>query len=443
MIILLLVLGVVFAVAGRLLFGRWFNHATLYSAFWTFSLALFGIQLIHYYPVDVDTWFYVLGGWCAFMLGSSVVASGRFALGTLGKSGKAAGSARYEQVSDDTVRFVGHVLWILSVLTLLDAIYQVKLLVGLVGSLSNIFALANVIYSSRIGQGLPGAIPYLSSIALTASLLAGAYASMVGKLRFIVLLPIIVVIIDSIVNMGRSTMIISAVLFLSGYFMNRFRRRERVVARRGGRAKRLIAVLCVIAVLVSGIELVRSNRGTIEGFSAATQTLNKLGGIGFITPSVYMYLTVHFAVFNKYLKADEEHDMVGGYSLAPMWRILYKAGFDSYVPQYQPFYSTPVVANTGTYLRELHADYGPLGVIFGPFLLGMISSIFWYRLQERHSFFDAMVFGHILVVDVMSIFFLATLLGYWLVSLLVGMIAARMLDGHRRTDAARMLRGLA
>ena len=81
MIIALIILaGISTVLLGRWMFGRWFNHVGLYGAMWSFSLALFQVGLIYYYPLEMETWFIIITGWLAFVMGSGTVVCARFAM---------------------------------------------------------------------------------------------------------------------------------------------------------------------------------------------------------------------------------------------------------------------------------------------------------------------------------------------------------------------------
>jgi hypothetical protein len=145
-----------------------------------------------------------------------------------------------------------------------------------------------------------------------------------------------------------------------------------------------------------------------------------------------MYLSVNNGVLNEYLKDDVEHVVWGRYTLAPFWRIISKLGFDTYVGFYQSwFYLTPVAANTGTYIRELHADFGVGGVVIVPYLLGLLCSMYWYRVQRTNSYKDITILSHLYAVVGMSWFVMLTQLGGWVLSLVVGTIVAHYIDKNR------------
>jgi oligosaccharide repeat unit polymerase len=419
-IILILLLGFVAIFSGRWLFGRWYNHVSLYALEWAICLALFQSDLIRFYTPTMDTWAIIAAGCASFIIGSALVLGGRYALGNdmPNRSMQALAASEHSLFLK--------ILWALALLTVIDALHNVDIVLKLTGSFSNFFVLGNLLYSVRVQEGLPGSIPYLGIINLVGSLLAGIYTSMVGKLKGVAFVIILSMLVSSIANMSRASIIIGAILFLSGLFLNTWRYASEPRKSLGLRVRTAITVAVLVALVVSGMEVVRSNRGTIERFSGATAALNKLGRSAgsFITPSVVWYISGSPAVLNQYLKKETENPGVGHYSLAPFWRILSKIGFPTYVGQHQPFYRTPIGSNVGTYLRELHADYGLVGVVMGPFLLGIIASVYWVRYMIRHSLLDLVVLAHVYVVVGMAIFTLSIQMGSWLGSLSASVIVS-------------------
>ena len=225
--------------------------------------------------------------------------------------------------------------------------------------------------------------------------------------------------------MSRATIIMAAILFVSGFFMGKQDFTRRSVSRIGNVVMKGISVLVVVALIAGAMELIRANRGMIESFEGATTSLEKLrSGPGFITPSIVYYLTAQYGVLNQYLKKDVEHYEVGYYSLAPVLRVLSKFGFDTYVEQHSVFYRTPINANTGSYLRELHADFGVIGIVIIPFFLGLIASVFWFRAARSQTLADLVVMGHFYVGVGMSIFTFAPRMGDWLGSLICGLMVS-------------------
>lgn len=430
-ITLILFAGLLTGLLGQWMFGKWFNHVTLYGLAWSLTLALFHTGLLYYYPLETKTWMVIGSGWLAFVLGSSSVVAARFALARADLTDSLIKDMQTEDPSS-TLRVV---LWVFNAVIVVEAIHHTYIISQLIGGITNLSHVGNILYNLRVKGEIPGMIPYLSSAGLTACLLAGVHASRTGRFQIIWLIPPFVTIVDSVLNMSRGTMIIGGVLFASGYVSNRKKGALMNLAPGATKIRRFIAIALALALFVAGIDFVRSTRGILETYGTATSTLGKMQGDVLITGSVVFYATGSYGVLNQYLKKDEEQGIVGGYSFAPFWRLIAKLGFPTYVEQMQPFYMTPRPSNNGTYLRELHADYGLAGIVAGPFLLGALASVYWFRAVGSQRVMDIMILGHIYVVVAMSVFLIATQWGYWLASLLFGVGAALVIDHVRSGDS--------
>jgi oligosaccharide repeat unit polymerase len=407
----------------------------VYGIVWGFSLTLFHVGLIRYYPLETETWIVIVSGWMAFLLGSATVVGARYACWSDVK--KNCGGT--PEISESEHSLLLKILWTANIIVVAYAAHQVYIVTKLVGNVTNFLALGNLFYSLRVHEGLPGTIPYLGSLSLTVCLLAGLYTSLVGRLKLVAIVPLLAMIVISITNMTRAFSVIGAILFLTGYFSNTRKIAQVSIITVAGRLKRAVLAALLVALFVSAMEVVRGNRGMTERFAGATTALSRLGrGAGsFLTPSIVMYLSVQHGVLNQYLKEGIEDPPIGNYSFAPVWRALSKIGFNTYVAQHQPFYRVPMSANTGSYLRELHADYGIAGVVVGPFLLGLVATMFWLRYESTGSLLDLVVLGHVFVAVGISLFAFATQLGNWQASLIFGIVISFI---YSRGLPARALR---
>jgi oligosaccharide repeat unit polymerase len=263
---------------------------------------------------------------------------------------------------------------------------------------------------------------------LPATLIAGVYTAKVGRLKLVAILPILISIIVDLSSMGRAMMIMAAILFTNGYFLTRRALPAAGKATSVFSFKKISMFVTAILLLFAGSELVRSTRHVNENLVGAKRSLKQLEGSSFITPSIYLYLTGNYAVLNQYLKSEEVERFTGANTLAPFFRLLAKVGFDTDVEAYQKFFRTPVNANTGTYLRELHSDFGIAGIILGPYFIGIITSLSWFRYQRTGTYVDLVTLSYLQVMVAMSLFYLVTIAGYLLVYLIIGLCVAIFLD---------------
>jgi len=194
--------------------------------------------------------------------------------------------------------------------------------------------------------------------------------------------------------------------------------------------RRAVPVVLGAIILIVGVEIIRSSRAAVENLPAATPALQKLRSSAFITPSIYLYLTVDHGVFSQYLKHDDEHTPWGSNTLAPLYRFISKFGFETDVPVYQRFYGTPVRANTGSYLRELHADFGLPGIFLPPYILGLAVTVAWFRFQQTKRYVDLNLLAYLLLAVMLSLFYPATRAGDWFIGLMAGWVIARSIDWY-------------
>lgn len=428
-------LGIVGVLIGRLVFGKWFNHVSLYAGIWSGTLALFELRLINYYPLELETWIVIVTGSLAFVCGALTVALARWATHKSDVISRDAPTMQGRVPFKREQVLLERVLWVLIIVTLLAALHSWYVLVQRFGSVSNVLVRGALLYSLRVSEGIPGTIPYLSSLCLTATLLAGVYTAKIGRVRLVAILPIVICTLVDFSNMARALMIMAAITYCTGYFMTSKEAVFDPKMRPSFSLQRVVMVVVVIALLGAGVELVRSTRHVNENIAGATRALQRLQGASFITPTIYLYLTAHHGVLNQYMKHDDEKHFFGANTFAPMYRVLAKLGFDTHVKQYQRSYRTPVGTNTGTYLRELHADFGIAGVFFAPFLLGWITSFFWYRFVDTRRYMHLAVLGYLQVLTAMSVFYLATLAGSLLVYLIGSLVVGYLLDSKIRRSS--------
>ncbi len=424
MVFIILLLSVILTLISKWMFGKWFNHVSLYSTVWCVTLILFEVRFINYYPMDNATWMIILSSWVFFFIGSATVVAGRSVI----ENKQFCFEQNTESIrSLDGLKRLKTVLWFLNIITFAAAIHNFFLVSKLFGSLSNAFVMGNLLYSHRVSEGLPGSIPYVGSFVFTAAVLAGNYTAKLEKITLVAILPIIIVIMIDFANMGRADILVVAILFASSYLLTQ-RQKKANLNKYNMKIRRIAMFILIVAIVVAGAEFIRSTRKAQEGFTGSTKMLKKLSTASVITPSIYLYLSSHHAVFNQYLKHGGEHTPIGGNMFLPLYRIFEKLGLEIHSSTYQEWYRTPAVTNTGTYLRELDGDFGIAGLLFGPYLLGLLSSVFWYRYNEYRRFTDLSVLTFLYGIIGLSFFVIATRMSGFFFFLFVSITVGCYLD---------------
>lgn len=428
MIILgIVICGCTVVLASRYLFGNWFNHVSLYTLIWSFVLSMFQLRLINYYPLEIETWITIIICWLLFVLGAVLIytlpqfTNHRF-IPDVHPHG--IGSQSYH------LGKVKKTIWVLNVITFATALHDLYLVSKLFGSLTNALVFGNLLYSYRVMEGLPGSIPYKASLVFTAAMLSGYYTAKREKLTIVAVLPLVIIILIDLANMGRADILVVAIIFTTAYLITSKPQQES--SRTTFSMRKVLNFGLVLLILIAGAELVRSTRNVKEGIKGSSQSLKKISAGSVITPSIYLYFSSTIGVLNQYLKDDAENTPIGGHTFLPVYRILEKIGMDKQAKVYQSWYQTPVKTNTGTYLRELHGDFGLVGLLLGPFFLGMTSSIFWFRYKKNEAMVDLAVLSYLFGIIGLSFFVMATRMGGYFVFIFVALFIGSALDGGRK-----------
>lgn len=280
----------------------------------------------------------------------------------------------------------------------------------------------NSIYTMRFEGDLSG-LMYLGFLPYAASALAGAYVGRTGSIGFVSFLPLIAMTVDGVLSMQRGGILIAIILFVAGIYLTPHRRALRV---------RKWQLASALTLLVIGFFYVTMTRGIPAEFENQGPILNQVADVAPSMPSLYMYLSAPPVGLSAYLQHPDAdgQSFWGRYTFAPANRVLSKFGFHTYVPYYSEFYSTPVPINTCTYLREIHSDFGPLGIIGVPFLLGALITI----VESKCSNLVAqVVLAHLYVVILFSFTLLIMVTGYWYISLIASTCVAFVISkpNHR------------
>jgi oligosaccharide repeat unit polymerase len=438
-ILLLIIGGGTASLIGRWVFGRWFNQITLYSAVWSVTLIMFEARFIEYRPLESETWLVIITAWICFILGSVTVVMAQ-PLDWRTRSSKPISLNTFSL--DDERRLLKQVLWALCLVSGLAVAQHWYVLLAKFKTVSNVLIYGNVLYSMRVSNRIEGAIPYLDALSLTACLFAGMYIAAERRPRLLAFLPLFISLAESFGEMGRAKLLIAVILYSSGYFLRRATVSGTSSMKRPVRSKNLLALGIVVLSIVLGAELIRSTRRPLETIKGSSTSLRKLQGASFVTPTVYLYFSVHHGVLNQYLNQKDENAFWGENTFGPVWRVLAKFGAPTEAPQYQRFYRTPVGANTGTYLREAHADFGDLGLLLVPYLLGLVTASFWKRWEIKRSYVSLALLSHFYVIVVTSYVLIGTRWGYWWMALIGALVVGEIFDIRlatlQRTDAARL-----
>src|SRR5260370_22908577 len=184
-------------------------------------------------------------------------------------------------------------------------------------------------------------------------------------------------------------------------------------------------------ILVGGVFfLVSSIRSLDVDFPGITPAMEKITEYVPFFPSLFSSFSATPVVFSMYLSTPFKNNtgLWGTYTFAPIFRFLSRLGFQTAVPAHEENYYTPVPMNVGTYLKNVHSDFGFAGILIFPFLLGAVTTLLIVRSSVMPRVAALAALSHLCVVIVFSFWFNLMLLGDWYIGLAVSVLAGFAVD---------------
>lgn len=409
------------------LFKKWFNHLFLYTVIWYFMLVLYELKLMQFTELSSFTWIVIAAAYFSFICGTLLVylAMGPRSLRFLIIPDE---KPEYKIFFDDGITIQKAIL-LISAVGIFAAMQQWFVLIKMYGSLPAVFLNANQIYRLRVEGKIEGIIPYIASISFVGVFLSGMYVAYKRKITLVSVLPIFAVILKELANFGRADMMSALFIFISSFILFKYslpHKKEKIWK---NKIKIATTIFIIFALMIAGAGLVRSTRGTIESFSASSQKLNELRGNFFITPSLYLYACSHIGVLNKFLELEyDNRNLPGEITFQPIYNFLSKFGVVKHPPFYDKGYFIPMWTNTGTYLKPLFQDFGSSGLYLGPFILGLITTWFWFYFFEKKSVVGLVYLCYLYVLIMFSFLTMFSRSGMWLISLFLSHLIVILIE---------------
>jgi oligosaccharide repeat unit polymerase len=228
---------------------------------------------------------------------------------------------------------------------------------------------------------------------------------------------------------GRGEMLFSTLEFFFTFFLTRnLLNREKNIKFNFSRINAGISIILLVALVITAASVVRTSRGVKENIRGSSQQLKQLEENFIITPSVYFYLSSDLGVLNQYLIEEKETAKIGENTFRGVYYFLSKLRIVEEPQFFQKGYFIPYWSNTGTYLREIHADFGILGVYLIPYLLGILLTWLWYKFFNRKNFIVLAILVYLNIIVAFSFLMMVTRLNQWFLSLLLIIISLHFLN---------------
>jgi oligosaccharide repeat unit polymerase len=287
------------------------------------------------------------------------------------------------------------------------------------GSITAVIMRANLIYRMRVAGELEGVIPYLSIFPFAGIVLGGIYTAIKSRISLLALLPFLAVILKDVASVGRSGIFVGFLFYITSFFLFRHSLSEnpKYNSQKNKRSL-LISSAVVLTIVVGSLSIVKNVRGSFEAFKGKSQTFNELKNVPFVSPSMYLYFSSNVGVFSKYFDLQAEDPMIGENTLLPIYNLMSRFDVVKHPEFYPRGYFIPMWANSATYLKDLHADFGPLGLFSIPFFLSFMATFYWFRFYERGDLISFTFLVYINIILSFSVFYLITRAAFWLLSFL-------------------------
>ncbi|MFH0735651.1 MAG: O-antigen polymerase [bacterium] len=399
-------------ILGKLLFDRWFNHISLFSLNWSLFIVLYELKLINYVPISSLAWMVMIVGYISFLLGIITIMSARKALNKKNRV-NVEHSKLFSNLFINEGKNLKIIAYVVSFIGLISTFYNWNVLINKFGSIQAVIIQSNIIYQMRINNEIKGTLPYVEMFLFVGIVLSSIYTAYKSKFSILPIISFTGILLLGIAFSGRANILLAFFLFFITFIFTRELLHQNNKNKKVSKYKFVVPLILVLVLSIGSVTIIRQFRGTLENFSAISPALKKFNKSVIITPSIYLYFSSDIGVLSKYLEHDNERTRWGENTFISVYNILSKFNVTRRPDVFSKGYYTPVWSNTGTFLREVHTDFGYAGILIFPYVLGLLTTFFWVKLifDSDFRYFIPVIFFYALIGY--STIMLVTHLPFW------------------------------
>jgi len=408
---------------GRYIFKRWFNHISLFAFIWMGMIMLYELRLLPYKEIVSETWLFIASTFISFILGTlTYVTLKRLFPSQNPKSEER--NREFNKIFADDAKVVRYSLFLFSFISIAGAVQHWMVLIDMFGSIPKVFLNALTIYRMNTEEGgIKGQVPFVSNFGYVAVFWGAVYTAYKGKFTFLSILPFIGIIIKETSTIGRAGILLGLFEFIFVFLLFRhcltINDKEKF---RFSRPNATISITFLLALLIFAASVVKISRVSFEQYQGASKTLRELEGNIILSPSVYLYLSAHLGVLNEFVKRQDERTLFAQNTFLPVYNFLDRLDIVKRPNQYQKGYFIPMWVNTGTFIRELFADFNVFGLLLFPYLLGLFMTYLWFRLVREGSLYILVILSYLYIIIGFSFLVMITRTSYWSISLTLNLL---------------------
>ncbi|MBE0572454.1 MAG: oligosaccharide repeat unit polymerase [Ignavibacteriaceae bacterium] len=415
------------SIYGKYLFKKWINPLTIYCIIWGVLIFLYELKLISYPDIQPLTAFLIVSVFLSFLFGILTVTSARGIF--LNQSHTSPENNLFLPIFADGGKTLKYSIIFFSLICLYAGIEIWLVLLKIFGSIPAIVLNATIVYKLNTSREIKGLTPLISIVGYVAVFFAGIYTAYNKKFTFVSIFPFIGIVIRELAVVGRAGMLLALMEFFFSFFLFRHLLTTKSPLKfRFSRTNALIVSTVVIVFFISIASLIRISRSTGENFTGASRELSQTKDDLIIAPSSYLYLSSHIGVLNQYLASEGEKTKFGQNTFLPVYQVLAKFQVWKRPPDYQKGYFIPSWTNTGTYIREFHADFGIIGTLIIPYLIGLFMTFFWFKFLENHNLYVFALLVYLFLIIGFSFLVMVTRINYWWISLTMIFISLPIIE---------------
>lgn len=397
---------------GKLLFKKWFNHLTLYSVIMGGLIFFYELKLLPYPDIIPLAWFMIIGSFLAFILGIVTIFTAR----NLYPENKIVNEAEISTLKlfSDGGKALKYSVLFFSLIGLLVALHRWYVLIGKFGSIQEVVLNAAVVYRLNIQGEIKEFIPFLPSFIYVGVFLSGIYTAYNGKFTFLSVFPIITIILKELTYFGRGEMLFASMEFIFAFLLFRhFLTRSKKNTFKFSKINAFVATVLLLTVIMIVSSFIRISRGSRENYVGTDRQLKQMKDNFLFSPSIYLYISSDAGVFSKYLEMDKEEARIGENTFRLFYDFLSRFDLVEKPAFFQRGYFIPMWTNTGTFIREIHADFGIIGVLIIPFILGITLTWLWFIFLRTGNIFSLLFMVYLYLIIGFSFLVMVTRLNQW------------------------------
>lgn len=410
MIVLYILFNIFLYYYSRSIFKQVINPITIYGFIWLTMIILYEMKLVKYYDLTFTTWCVIFIFQSAYSFGC-ILGHARYKKYPATKANEKELLA-LNLASKKIEQRLKLVILSLAAISALGIIPNIFILIGNYGA--NIFQITNQIYNDRLtGNRNFELIPYIGTVIHMSVILSGIYINRFGMKKFLVI-PVLLLIINMLPSGGRSDFILG---FLYIVFPILISKGKQKITK-----KKLLGLMVILSCLMVVFAIITNNRSSwITVNSYMSPIMVKLVDFNPALYKIYTYISLPVGVLNAYLK-DPVYDF-GLNSFGAFINVFNKFGAGLNYQRYQDAYTIPILANVGTYIRELIQDFTLIGGVLVIILIGFLIGRSFLNLKRENTFMSEIFVTLFSVIIFMSffvwyyretVFWISTFLGLFL-----------------------------